>query len=118
MGKFRLWALAIALVPLSSCALPTHDRSVLKAIKAESLVILATGQTNTDLTIPKDQWPHTIASLKPKSVTVSSDGVDILVKPYFDGGWGYLIPRDARQLPDPAGRYEKLDQGVYWYHPY
>jgi hypothetical protein len=51
-------------------------------------------------------------------VTVDSNGVDIMTKPYFDGGYGYFVPRIEGKLPYPEARYSALGQGVYWYRPY
>ena len=68
--------------------------------------------------IPKAEWPHVIASLGPKFVTVDQSGVDIVVKPYFDGGYGYYVLKQGHELPRPIGRYSKLGEGIYWYHPY
>jgi hypothetical protein len=118
-------ALAIALTLLTGCTRPTHDQSTLKAIKAESQILMLTEQPVTYgtvpkviVTVPKSRWPRVIASLKPEWVTVFPDGVDIMIKPFFDGGWGYFVPRSEREPPEPAGRYSELGQGVYWYHPY
>ncbi|HEX8533004.1 MAG TPA: hypothetical protein VF662_02460 [Allosphingosinicella sp.] len=69
-------------------------------------------------TIPKSRWPRAIAALRPETMTIYEDGVNILMKPEFDGGWGYFIPRGQRESPEPAGRYSSVGQGVYWYHPY
>jgi hypothetical protein len=124
--------LAIALTLLTGCTRPTHDQSTLKAIKAESQFLMVTERAVTYGTVPKDnvpvpkametvpksRWPRVIASLKPEWVTVFPDGVDIMIKPFFDGGWGYFVPRSEREPPEPAGRYSELGQGVYWYHPY
>ncbi|WP_171905760.1 hypothetical protein [Sphingobium phenoxybenzoativorans] len=68
--------------------------------------------------IPKGKWPRVIASLHPERVTVLTDGVDILIRPYFDGGWGYFVPSNERDIPEPVGRFARIDRGVYWYQPY
>ena len=69
------------------------------------------------MSIPRAQWPPAIASLKPAFVTVQEWGVDIDVKPYFDGGWGYQIPRNKRDLPKPAGCYSEPGPDVFWHGP-
>lgn len=102
---------------LAGCARPTDDQSDLKAIKAESQALM-TRIADTDAVVPRSRWPRVIASLNPKGVTVHQDGVDIMIKPYFDGGWGYFVPKDGRKAPQPEGRYSMLGHGVYWYHPY
>ncbi len=59
-----------------------------------------------------------IASLEPEAVLVSWSGVHITTKAYFDGGWGYFVPRKGRELPEPVERFEEVGYGVYWWHPY
>lgn len=41
-----------------------------------------------------------------------------MTKAYFDGGWGYFVPRKERELPEPVERFEEVGHGVYWWHPY
>ena len=112
------FAVLAALTLLTSCTRPTRDQSVLKAIKAESRMLMATRPTTTYAAVPKRQWPPAIASLRPQSVTIFPNGVDIMTKPYFDGGWGYFVPPGKRGPPEPKGRFSAVGQGVYWYHPY
>lgn len=52
---------------ISGFFIRTHDQSVLKAIKAESQILMATQRTTTQTysDVPKSRWPRTIASLKP-----------------------------------------------------
>jgi hypothetical protein len=107
-----------AIVLLVACEpRPTWDRAKLKAIRAEAEVLMAK-PSGQDRDLPKAAWPRTIAALRPEFVWVDSDGVEIMTKPYFDGGWGYFVPRDPRTPPEPAGRFEKAGEGVYWHHPY
>lgn len=115
-GAFAVFLAALTL--LTGCTRPTRDESALKAIKAESQILMVTQPTKTYATVPKSRWPFIIASLNPEGVTVFPDGVDIVIKPYFDGGWGYFVPRSEREPPKPVGRFSELGQGVYWYHPY
>ncbi len=103
---------------LAGCAFPTDDRSTLEAIRAESLILMKDWPTRTYADVPKDRWPHAIAKLEPEIVIVTPDGVDIITKPYFDGGWGYFVPAEGHRPPEPAGRYSALAEGVYWFHPY
>lgn len=49
---------------------------------------------------------------------INPDGVHITTRAYFDGGWGYFVPREPQDLPEPVGRFEAAGQGVYWRHPY
>ena len=112
-----------ALATLSSCAWPTHNQATLRAIKAESETLIATfpdknARTSNHVIVPKNKWPPTIASLKPEFVTVDADGVDIMTKPFFDGGYGYFVPGTNGRLPGPKERYSDLGHGVYWYRPY
>ena len=107
-----------ALALLAGCAWSSLDQPELAAIRAESRTLMEAYPTQNYVTIPKSRWPVAIARLEPASVTVFPDGVDIMVKPYFDGGWGYFVPRSEGKPPTPAGRFSAVGQGVYWYHPY
>lgn len=106
----------VAFTLLGGCAWPTNDPGKLKAIRAESQMLMRSHPV--DANVPKAQWPHTIASLEPEFVWIKPDGVLIQTKPFFDGGWGYYIPTREREMPEPVPRYEKLGQGIYWWHPY
>ena len=111
-------AVLVAIGIYSAFPHPTHNEATLKALRAESLVLLASKRTYTGPDLPKSQWPLAIAKLRPTFIIVYPDSVEIVTKPFFDGGWGYHVARDDRASPKPAGRYSKLDQGVYWFHPY
>ena len=118
LRHFPEYLVIAVLALLTACTRPIHDQSALKAIKAEARVLMATQQTKTNEVVPESRWPRTIANLKPKEVTISSDGVYIGIKPYFDGGWGYFVSRREGKLPEPVDRFSELGQGIYWYQPY
>jgi hypothetical protein len=63
--------------------------------------------------VPKSKWPRTSASLTPESVTIFRDGINILVKPGFDGGSGYFIPLNDKDMPEPEEQFQPLGHGVY-----
>ena len=68
--------------------------------------------------VPKNQWPRTIASLKPYDVTIYSSGVAIGIEPGMDGGWGDDVPRKGHQsvsVPDECST--SLGHGVFWHGP-
>ncbi len=92
---------------------PKREPSALQAIHTESQVLLRTHAVGTVKDIPKSRWPRTLSGLAPENVEVSQAGVDILIKPHFDGGWGYFVPRDKHVRLEPAGRYRSLGHGVY-----
>jgi len=78
-----------AMAFVSGFWLRTNDQSALKAIKAESQILMASQPTKTKdySDVPKSRWPPTIASLKPAWVTVyPGHGVQIQTTPFFDGG--------------------------------
>jgi hypothetical protein len=104
---------AIAMV--GGCTQPTHNPATLAAIKSEAETLM---QARAQGSVPEADWTPAIAGLKPKFVTVYPEGVDIVTKPYFDGGYGYFVLRDGQHLPDPRERYSTLNHGVYWYRPY
>src|SRR6185312_3793143 len=108
-----------AMAFVSGFWLRTNDQSALKAIKAESQILMASQPTKTKdySDVPKSRWPPTIASLKPAWVTVyPGHGVQIQTTPFFDGGWGYFVPQGEQKSPGPE--CSDIGQGVYWCHPY
>lgn len=118
MRKGALGAMA-ALALLAGCGpAPARDPATLKAIKAEALAMMADPPAETFVLVAEHRWPHAIAGLRPNFVTVDQSGLDIVIQPYFDGGWGYFVPRDPHQSLQPEGRFSALGEGVYWYHPY
>lgn len=114
-GKLAFMMLMLMLI--AGCSGPTRDWQMLRDIHAEALA-LEGPRLQSWTSLPKTRWPPGIASLRPESVSISADGVDILMSPYFDGGWGYFIPFDDSSSPEPRGRYEPAGEGIYWYHPY
>jgi hypothetical protein len=109
-------AVLTALALTSGCTRPTRDPTELKAITEASRLLMKLHPADAD--IPRARWPRAIARLEPELVSVTSSGVHITTKAYFDGGWGYFVPRRERALPEPVDRFEKVGQGVYWWHPY
>lgn len=95
---------------------PTHDREKLAAIRLEAYALLETHATSQVMEVPKSGWPTSIASLGPKVVWVRQDGVELLMKPGFDGGYGYFIPRRGHGQMLPKN-FENLGEGVYWHGP-
>lgn len=118
---------AVAITALASIGIyssiphPTWDRTELKAIGTESRLLMAIHPIKPPKewsSVPEGQWPPTIASLKPFDVTVHQWGVHIGTKPYFDGGWGYGVPRNEaarKMLTDWC--YSDAGQGVLWHGP-
>lgn len=113
-------AFVAALLLLGGCELPTRNQATLKEIKAESEQLMKAYPIvppDAWVNVPRDHWPPAIAKLEPFLVTVHEWGVDISTKPYFDGGWGYMIPRRKQDLPMPAGCYSEPGPGVFWHGP-
>lgn len=80
------FAVLAILALLLGCAWPTRDQATLKAIKAEAQALMTTHTGRAYATIPKSRWPRAIAALRPETVTIYEDGINILMKPEFDGG--------------------------------
>lgn len=113
----RFGALA-ALVLLAACARPISDPSTLNAIKAEADILDTRSIPSQGWAeVPKNEWPVAIASLGPERVAVYQWGVSILIRPGFDGGWGYDIPRKSEQPPMPLECYSEPSPGVFWHSP-
>lgn len=112
-------ALAATLI-LGGCNRPVSDAEQLRAIRAEAQALMNTHapeQPSDRQDVPKDQWPTAISSLHPEAVTVHLWGVEIRTKAYFDGGYGYEVPRSKADLPMPAACYSEPSQGVFWHGP-
>jgi hypothetical protein len=122
-GCLRIGLPIIILVVLAIyCAFPhpISNQTKLKAIAAESRLLMATHPIKAPerwADVPEDQWPPAIASLHPELVVVHTWGVDILVKPFFDGGWGYHTGQSKQHLPMLEGCYSEVSQGVFWHGP-
>lgn len=124
MGRSRKTIAAVAVsfaaAFLGGCTSPISDPAMLRAIESE-----AQSLTTDRPVIPSDGWvdipirklPPKIASLNPKAVTVHRWGVDIILKPGLDGGYGYAVPQRQEDLPMPAKCYSELGQGVFWHGP-
>lgn len=114
-------AILAVVATLEGCPGPTSDAHKLRAIKAEAEALMTSLPDNPPRDkfggIPKSHWPPAIASLQPHSVYVRPSDVRILTKPDFDGGWGYEIVRDKRDLGMPPDCYWEMIQGVFWHPP-
>jgi hypothetical protein len=114
------FAALTAVALLNSCNRPISDDAKLKAIRAEAQALLNTHppqQRSKWRKVSKEQWPATIAALHPENVTVHTWGVEIVIQGYFDGGYGYEVPRTKSDLPMPAACYSEPSQGVFWHGP-
>jgi hypothetical protein len=101
---------------LGGCERPTRDPETLKAIEAEARMLMKLHPADAQLA--EGAWPPAIAGTRPDFVTLDGDGAHITTKAYFDGGWGYFVPRSPGDLPEPRERFEEAGHGVYWWHPY
>lgn len=113
----HLAAGAVALVLLAGCGpTPARDPATLSAIRAEARTLMSNPQVDASSRVPESRWPRTIASLRPEWVRVDEDGVDILVKVYFDDAWGYFVPRHPAMPRQRPGNHTRVGEGIYWYH--
>lgn len=99
---------------------PTLDPAKLHAVAMESRELIAIHQSDAprhSVNIPQEKWPPAIASLEPYSVTVEPEAVEILVRPYLDGGWGYGFAIDKRNLTMLVECWSDLGQNMYWHSP-
>lgn len=123
-GRLGCGILVLALILLGWIAAfpqPAWNQSSLKGIKAESEMLMAAHPEalQEPWTVPSDQLPPNIAKLEPFMVTIHSWGVDIGTKPFFDGGWGYGVPRSGKKadLPMLPGCWSEPSPGVFWHGP-
>lgn len=99
---------------------PTRDQATLRLLAAEAHQLLATtplSPNEKSVALPAGKWPKTIADLKPYSVIVRAGMVDITTKPSFDGGWGYGVTNDKRNLTMLVECWSELGRDVYWHGP-
>lgn len=114
------FAMVAAVSILGGCNRPVSDAEQLRAIRAEAQTLIKThapARPSKWKDVPKDQWPTAISSLHPETVTVHVSGVEIMTKAYFDGGYGYEVPRSKADLLMPANCYSEPSQGVFWHGP-
>lgn len=105
---------------LSGCPGPVYEPAKLRAVKSESERLMATHALDPVerwAEVPQNEWPPAIASLRPKMVILRPGQVHIIIKPFFDGGWGYEIPRREKDLGMPQECYQNLGQGIFWHDP-
>ena len=121
MPRFAIsLAVATGLIELGGCDRPIFNMEKLPRVKAEALVLMRTHPIELRASgrdVPKAEWPPAIASLDPKWVSVRQGSVDIMTRPFFDGGWGYNVPRLERDLPMPRRCYSEPAAGVFWHGP-
>ncbi len=108
------------LLLLSHLPWPVSDPAKLAAIRGEARALMARYPARPPeyhASIPKSQWPAAIAGLHPDRVIVHQWGVDILIKPFFDGGWGYHVGASKRALPMLEGCYSEVGHEIFWHGP-
>jgi hypothetical protein len=113
-------AVLAALGIYSALPHPIDNETRLKAIAAESRRLIQTypvGPNARSVHLPRNAWPPVIASLKPESVAVRHGMVDITIKPFFDGGWGYGFAYDKQNLTMLVECWSALGHDVYWHGP-
>lgn len=99
---------------------PSHDLLMLQRVGPEALQLAQSypaARRSQWGDVPRADWPPLIAGLAPERVIIRSWGVEIMIKPYMDGGWGYHVARDGRRLPMPATCYQKTGPDLYWHAP-
>jgi hypothetical protein len=112
--------MSFAILLLGGCTSPIADPVRLGAIESEARSLIADHPIrppNEWVDIPMNRLPPTIAALGPEAVAVHHWGVDIMMKPHFDGGYGYAVPKNKIELPMPAQCYSEIHQGVFWHGP-
>lgn len=114
------FATLAALVLVGGCPAPIYDPSTMREVQAEARLLMATYPVHPIggwAEVPRNEWPPAIARLRPEMLTVWRRQVLITVKPFFDGGWGYEVPRTKDDLRMPLGCYRELSRDVYWHGP-
>ncbi len=96
---------------------PTRDEDMLQAVASEAVALKRKHPAGARVELASDDWPPAIASLKPQSVTVSAKKVDIQIRHYFDGGWGYSFAPDKQDLGMLPECWSDLGHDLYWHGP-
>ena len=115
-----LFASLLAILAFCGTYRPTTNPVKLRAIRSEALSLMERypiRPPNDSVDIPASEVPPVIASLRPAYVSVSRTRVDILMKPFFDGGWGYEVPRTKQDLGMPVECLSEACPGVFWHGP-
>ncbi|WP_326525409.1 hypothetical protein [Sphingomonas sp.] len=110
--------MAVFLLLPSCWPAPSESASTLRAIAGEAHELMSRPGSDWLASQPAYQLPPVIAALKPDFISVHDDGIDIVTTAFFDGGWGYYVPRSPQPSPGQLFRHRNLGHGVYWFHPY
>ena len=113
-------AAPLASIALGGCDEPIFNTAKLPKVKAEAFALMRThpiGARASEREVPRAEWPPAIASLNPRWVAVRQGSVDIMTRTFFDGGWGYNVPRSVRDLPMPKRCYSEPTEGVFYHSP-
>jgi hypothetical protein len=93
--------------------------ATLKAIRNEAFELMANPPPSSGWgRIDDTRLPPTIAALKPDYVIHDGNEVEITTRAYFDGGWGYYVPKSASPSRELLFRHYSVGHGVYWFYPY
>lgn len=115
-----LFTVLAFLLILSGCPGPVYESARLRAVKSESERLMETHAPDPVerwAEVPQSEWPPAIASLRPEMVILRPRQVHIIIKPFFDGGWGYEIPRREEDLGMLPECYQDLGHGIFWHGP-
>ena len=114
------WCGIAALALLGGCDRPIFHMTRLQQVRTEAFLLMRShpvDPASNARDVPRTEWPPAIASLNPVWVDVRVGSVDIITREFFDGGWGYNVPRSKRDLSMPARCYSEPSEGVYWHGP-
>ena len=117
LGVLASTALMVSRYPRS-----ISDPVRLRSVRSEAMDLMTRyatprGSKSNFVSVPQNRLPAAIAALQAERVTVDAGMVDISIRSYFDGGWGYHIPKNRTDLPMPAECYSEPLSGVFWHGP-
>ncbi len=106
------------LLLIDGCHRPVNDAATLGAVRTEASALVPQDDAGPEyFSVNERDWLPAITRLRPERVVVHSWGVDIVMKSYFDGGWGYHVGARQQDLPMPTACYSQLIDGVFWHGP-
>jgi hypothetical protein len=115
---FRIFFATGLLFALAACG-PTVADSVAGELAKDAKPLLENGCRNALRTIGPDQWPPSIAALRPEQVSISLEGLEITTRSFFVASWGVFIPCHPDSFaPVPGGdpAYTEVRHDVYTFY--
>lgn len=112
--------LVMPLLIMTEGQMPTDDTLIALSdqLIADSKILLKKYPAEA-YTINEDEWPESIKSVSPLSLSANREGLHIRTKERFVESWGIFIPReDSDKYSEQASMplYDRIVDGVYKFY--